>query len=189
MQTTEWQRLAQVNLVRDQTGSNRINTNPTHLFEVRLGRLQDRSGFRSSREQEVDSWTCLVRNGTGQENRTDPTHSVSLPPRQETAILAVDRWLQGKFRHPALFLDRKAVAACFLQNPVHVVFHSLRGKVQLRGNLFVRQTLGDHGNELLFASSQRQTRAKAQLGHPSRLFGKIREQAQAQTRWAHRLAL
>ena len=71
-----------MNVVRTQTGGTRINTNPTHLFEVRLRRLQDRSGFRMSREQEVDSWTCLVRNGASQENRTDPTTSVTLATLQ-----------------------------------------------------------------------------------------------------------
>jgi hypothetical protein len=37
--------------------------------------------------------------------------------------------LEGEFRHPALFLNRKPVTACLLQYAVNVVFHGLRGEV------------------------------------------------------------
>jgi hypothetical protein len=74
-----------MNLVRNQTGSTRNSTNPTHLFEVRLRRLQDRTGFRLSREQEVGSWTCLVRNGARQENGSGPTTSVTPATLQDNS--------------------------------------------------------------------------------------------------------
>src|SRR6202041_2051801 len=82
---------------------------------------------------------------------------------------------QGKFRYAALLLNRKPVAACLLQYPVDVVFDGLRGKVQLRGNLFVGQALSDHGNQLLFTARQRKTRAQPELGHARRLVGEMRE--------------
>jgi len=74
-----------MNLVRNQTGSTRNNTNPTHLFEVCLRRLQDRSGFRLSREQEVDFWTCLARNGAGQGNGSGLTTSVTPATLQDNS--------------------------------------------------------------------------------------------------------
>jgi hypothetical protein len=74
-----------MNLVRNQTGSTRNDTNPTHLFAVRLRRLQDRSGFRLSREQEVDFWTCLVGNGAGQENGSGPKTSVTPATLQDNS--------------------------------------------------------------------------------------------------------
>ena len=94
-----------------------------------------------------------------------------------SSILRDGSWLEGKLGHPALFLNRKAVAACLLQYPVNVVFHGLRREVQLRGNLFIRQALSDHGNELLFAPRQRETCAKTEIGRPRWLLGKMREQA------------
>jgi hypothetical protein len=74
-----------MNLVRNHTGSTRNNTNPTHLFEVRLRRLQDRSGFRLSREQRVDFWMCLARNGAGQGNGSGPTISVTPATLQDNS--------------------------------------------------------------------------------------------------------
>ena len=88
-----------------------------------------------------------------------------------------NRPLDGKLGHSALFLNRKAVAACLLQYPMNVVFHGLRREVELRSDLFVSQALGDHWNELLFASRQRETCVKAELGHARALAGKMREQA------------
>jgi hypothetical protein len=74
-----------MNLVRNHTGSTRNDTNPTHLFEVRLRRLQDRKEFRLSREQEVDFWTCLVGNGAGQENGSSPKTSVTPAALQDNS--------------------------------------------------------------------------------------------------------
>jgi hypothetical protein len=74
-----------MNLVRNHTGSTRNDTNPTHLFEVRLRRLQDRKEFRLSREQEVDFWTRLVGNGAGQENGSGPKTSVTPATLQDNS--------------------------------------------------------------------------------------------------------
>jgi len=48
--------------------------------------------------------------------------------RREAIMNRPSRLLKSN-RHPALFLNRKAVAACLLQDPVNVVFHGLRREV------------------------------------------------------------
>ena len=81
------------------------------------------------------------------------------------------------------------IGADSTHDSVNVVFYGLLGEIQARCNLFIRQALRDHGNNLLLSAGQAEFDSKTRTGDRRPLPGKRMEQVHAKFRGADGLPL